>query len=60
MCRGTSYGQPGAGYSVAARYSAEESNAYGIKPRKKVIMFLGCTCGGNSPCRGTCRTLFTE
>ena len=30
MCRGTSYGQPGAGYSVAARYSAEESNAYAL------------------------------
>ncbi|GEM_PF-2540672 len=61
------YSKPGAGYSVVARYGAsegavysDEGAVYGSTALRKNTRYLGCTCSGNSPCRGTCRTLFVQ
>ena len=44
-----SYNAPTARYQVSYQ-----------RRQKKTIQYLGCTCGGNNPCRGTCRIFVTE
>ncbi|MBI1972407.1 hypothetical protein HYS50_00185 [Candidatus Woesearchaeota archaeon] len=51
------YGQEQAKYKMP---TTKYSTANYQSPRRKTTRYLGCTCGGNSPCRGTCRTFFTE
>jgi len=57
------YATPKATYGASKGYNAQTAYkaASSYQPeRKKTTQYRGCTCGGNSPCRGTCRTFFTE